>query len=275
MPASIAPEVVDAIAAGEDIDRGQAKRRALETWRLARAYLDDHAGVPPPPARRAHLRRTALARAWLREDFESTYDAGSVPADAVAQAENDPRIMHPRVHVVCQAIVTPPKGDGPGPPTAPDDARWRRTAEAIAARFAEHARTYLRQPGTEKNCDYVADLIAHEPQPAIDARWPVGMELRFESGVFEVCRDEQWDPGFVDALCPTDAPGIYGPFWTRYGAHVAVVIEVQDDDRPKTKTARDDKIRAALLDQWRASQYPTYIERLRARYDVRRVERKP
>lgn len=263
------------IAARDDVDEAVAKRRAVETWRLAQAYLDDHDGQPPPVHRRTHLKRTALARAWLRDDFEATFDRASVPDDAVATALTNPRILHPRVHVICQVIVTPPAPSEGPPPQAPDDPRWRAAAQRHANRIAGHLRTYLPAPGEERDCEYFNSLIALEPTPAADDRWPRGMELRVESGVFETCRDDQWDAGFVSALCETDAPGIHGPFWTRYGAHVVAAIDVAEDNRPAGDDEREAVARGALLDDWRRSQYPGYIERLRAHYDVREISEAP
>lgn len=270
MPATVDPAVVEFVADREGISEEAARRQAEDEWRLARAYLEDHGGAPPSTARREHLERSALARLWLREDFERRYDLASIPAEAVAEALADPHVMHPRVHVVCQAIVSPLPDDDGTPRAAPDDPGWRAAAEAEAEALADRLRRYLRHPELEKDCSQLQRVIGLSPDPTRD-----DMRIHEEAGVFETCREDRWDEGFVAALCTRDDPGVVGPFWTRYGAHVAVVIDVEEDNRPDGEAAQDRAAREVLLPSWRTSQYPEYIARLRARLDVRRVEVSP
>jgi hypothetical protein len=278
--------VVADVATREGLDDGAAAERVRSIAALADRYLQ-RAGVQPDddgriavdpsrplpgisPAREAHLLRTARARLWLSQVFEPSHGVDDIPRDVVEKADPMTMPSHGTIQVVCNVIVgasaPAPTGDtteAPGPVLAKDDPQWRERAEREAETIAARLRRFLPDPSTEPNCEVIERMLRLGLTANVDADFAV----RVESGGFESCREESWDPGWVEAICPVTTPRWVDPFWTRFGVHVVAVIKVVEADEYEP-TERERRIRESILTGWRSNTLGETLARLRREVGV-------
>lgn len=267
--------VIDMLARRHDISPEAARELAVSRLRLAAAARarnreandrTDEKVEAIDPERAALLRKTALARLALEEDFEAKHGPAAIPDDLIDANLERSVDFHPKVHFVCQVLVvpneTPPEGQALV--FAPEDEAWWDGAEAFLGPLHDRMERYVPDPGAEPDCKRFLAITRAFPKLSEDEAYA----FRGEGAVFEACARDQLDPGFVDALCEVDGPGWHGPFRTAYGLHYAAVLKVADEFLPETDERRS-YLRESMLDTWRAQKYPEYIERLRSERTVR------
>jgi hypothetical protein len=280
------PAVIADVAAREGLDEASAAARTRELAALAERYLARArlsspptaapviaAGEAPPgivAAREAHLLRTVRARLWLTEVFEPAHEAVDMPSSVVERADALTMPAHGTIHVVCNLVVGPPPpsdaGPEDGPVLAKEDPAWRERARRRADEVAARLRRLVPDPSTEADCEFFQRTI----RLGLDGGADPDLTLRVEPGGFESCREGLWDPGWVEAICPVEAPTWVDPFWTRFGVHVVAVIKVVEAD-PYDASARDARVREQALVPWRTSALGEALARMRRDLGVRVV----
>lgn len=267
--------VIDMLTARHDISEQEAREMAVFRLRLARAAEkrtaeanastdEDVASIDPERAEL--LRKTALARLTLEQDFEAKHGPEAIPENLVEANMERSIDFHPKVHFVCQVLVVPNEEppEGQALVFAPEDEAWWEGAQGFLGPLYERMERYVPDPGAEPDCKRFLSITRALPKLSPDEAY----SFRGEGAVFETCARDRLDPGFVDALCEVDDPGWYGPFRTAYGLHYAAVLRVEDEFLPEP-AARRSYLRDSMLDAWRAQKYPEYIEVLRNERTVR------
>lgn len=267
--------VIDMLAQRHDISPEAARELAVSRLRLAAAArarnraanaVTDEQIRAIDPERESLLRKAALARLTLEEDFEAKHGPSAMP-DELIDANLERSIdFHPKIHFVCQVLVVPNETPPEDQPLvfAPEDEAWWDGAQAFLGPLYETMERYVSDPGAEPDCERFLSVTRALPKLSPDETYA----FRGEGAVFETCARDRLDPGFVDALCEVDKPGWHGPFRTAYGLHYAAVLRVEDEFLPETSERRS-YLRQSMLDAWRAQKYPEYIERLRSERTVR------
>ena len=274
--ASIDGEVLDQsvvrmLAERDAVDESQAREHALETLRLAAAYREALEGgsaeaVLIEPGRERQLRRSALARLWLEEDFEPKHGLEDIPDELIEQNMGLRSAFHPEVHQLCQVIVQPAEKD---PETgrrklAPDDDAWWADAGAYLEPIEGRLKRYIPDPGTEPGCEFFGKVARRG-----DDEQDEDMFLKIEQGGYAVCQRESWDEGFSDALCgKAPEPMWVGPFRTRFGLHLAAVVHISPENLPDDAGKRA-YLREKMHPTWQKQAFGEYMERLRAKRTVR------
>ena len=268
------------MAARDGIDETAARAKVIETLRLvaaARAERSDDDAPELDPVRAAHLRRTALARLVLREEFEATHRAEDIPDSdpLLVRARQPGRQTHPKLHDVCQVLVTPKDIDPATVAAITTDPAWRARADALLEPARQHVRATI-DATDEHACELVARDVGFEAKKAD------GMELRYERGGFDLdacaqplgpdgsCGAPQWDPDWVDAVREGEVPGWRGPFYTRFGVHFALVQRVLPANLPDQE-GYEQELRAAILRDWRIAELQRWLAALRTEYAAQTV----
>lgn len=280
--------VVADLAAREGLDEDEAAARARSIAALADRYLQ-RAGIEPEgddgriavaasrpmpgisDAREAHLLRTARARVWLTQVFEPSHGVDDIPQDVVQRADPVTIPSHGAIQVVCNVVVgvsanAADAAQGQGPALAKDDPQWRERAERQAEAIGSRLRALLPDPSTESDCEVIDRTL----RLGLGASADDELSVRVESGGFESCREDSWDPGWVEAICPVTTPRWVGPFWTRFGVHVVAVIKVVEADE-YDPSQRDRRVRESILTGWRSNTLGERLARLRREAGVQVV----
>lgn len=288
--------VVRMLEQRDGLSEADATTRAIETLRLAAAARAQQVerGQEPglAPHREEHLRRTALARLWLRERFEATHGVDDIPADepTLARARNSPRMVHPELYKVCQILVTPPKptaeegddetddGDTPSERDTVIDTRdpqWRAAAQAALAPVLERVQRGV-PVGDIEACPLIGQHVSLSPEGS-----DPNVVLSFErAGGFDLdacaetaedgsCTTPSFAPEWTAAVRGlATVPGLSSPFFTRFGLHVVYVHErlpARLADDPATEVA----LREAIVDGWRAQKLGEALSAMEQKRAVR------
>lgn len=295
--------VVEAIAAREGISEAEAEALALDQLRYVaarRAELD--ARETPPehpddldPARRTQLERAAMVRLWLAHTFEPSHEADDIPQRVVDQNLANPsvtrRMFHPELWFICQVLIVPAQQgeDGrailpPDPEQDPDAAaRWFADATLAFAPIAARIEGIAAEIDGDR-CEILGQVVGVSER---ELDTPSGaMRIRFERFVFET-HATGLDPGWLTTVTESRALGVVAPrdrapshpgFPTRFGVHLVVVDEIKPSELadaslpPKQlAAAREAKLRAEIVEAWRADQLQQLLLQARDRRVVRRA----
>ncbi len=273
-----------------------------------RAELAEHPEPPEhpdglAPARRRQLERAALVRLWLSDVFEPAHEADDIPARVIEANMTDPRVsqrfFHPQVWVVCQALVVPAAKEGGRhvlPPSEGEPAeRWRSGAEQAFAPFVARAKRLEDELLAAGDCSLLGRLVQSSEQalaldgpshrsagedapPELPESGPSGpelpesdrMTLRFEQFGFAPDVEGTLDPTWVERVRALGGTGLVGPFATRFGIHLVLVVKIEpaslaDGSHPPDELARRREafLREQIRDQWRAEQLALEVQRIR------------
>jgi hypothetical protein len=264
--------VIAMLAERDGLSPEAARESAVETLRWAAAAR--RARAPDTPelddARRDHLRRTALGRLWLSDVFEPSHRAADIPADdpMIARARADPRLRHPEIVEVCHSIFVPEDATDPAKTEITvADPRWRAKAVARASAFAEHVRRTVPFDDPAA-CGIMANGGAFEPKTGDDVELRIegrgGFDLRAcaETADDGTCTRTKFAPEWIAVIENGPIPGLRGPFFTRFGVHVALVTRVLPAT-PSEDPALLDHLREAVHDSWRARELGERLQSLR------------
>ena len=202
--------------------------------------------------------------------FEPTHRPADIPADdpLIVRARASSRNVHPEIVEVCHAIFEPEdKADPAAAEILAADPRWRAHAIGRAHAFAEHVRRTvpLDDPQT---CVIMAKNGAFEPKTGD------GVALRIEGrGGFDLdacavtaddgtCERAQFAAEWTEVIRHGPIPGLRGPFFTRFGVHVAIVTRVLPAT-PTEDPALLDHLRETVHDSWRARELGERLQTLR------------
>lgn len=278
--------VVEQIAARDGLSEAEARQRALSTLRLVAAGRQQHAasGEDPGPVlserRATHLRRAATARLWLEERFEPAHGPDDIPADdpRLVSARQDPRLVHPEIHSVCQVVVEPPDVDDLEARAAiTADPQWRDAAQAaLAPVLARIERTV--PPGDPEACRLIGRQVQlsealADPRLQLSFPKPGGFDLeaciqiRPHDGH---CLQPRFDPEWTAVVRAMEAPSLSAPFFTRFGLH-AVYLHERLPPQPADDPATESIVRASVLDAWRAEQLDLRLQQMSQDRSVRMV----
>jgi hypothetical protein len=276
---AIDPAVVAWVAERDGLDETAARAKVIETLRhVAAARAERSDGAPElDPVRAAHLRRTALARLVLREEFERTHRAADIPDDdpLLVRARAPGRYVHPKVHDVCQVLVTPTNMDPSTLDSITADAAWRVRADALLEPTLRHLRATI-----DLEDPHACELVARDMP--LELKKGDGIELRYERGGFDLdacgeplaadgtCNAPQWDPDWVAAVREGEVPGWRGPFYTRFGVHFALVQQILPANMPDSE-GFESRLREAILRDWQAVELQRWLTALRTEYAAQTV----
>lgn len=272
----IEPAVVEQVAARDGLDPAAARLRVIETLRLAAAARAERGDEPElADARRGHLRRTALARVVLHDDFEASHGIDDLPADdpMLVRARTEPRFVHPALHHVCQIIAAPPgKLDDDTLAAKTAEPQWRARALARMEALRRHVEATVPLADAEA-CALMLRNTELERDPSDDT-----IALRGEgSGGFDLdacaeapgpdgrCDSPRFAPEWVDAVREGPVPGLRGPFPTRFGVHLALVREVLPASRPEDP-GFEAELRERIHPMWTAAALGQWLVSLRTRH---------
>jgi hypothetical protein len=267
--------VVEMIASRDGITEAEARTQALDTLRLAQAWLDDHGGEHQlDPDRETHLLASARARLWLREVFEPANGPETISDKAMTMArrskEQTFQVSHGRVHEICQVVVNPGGGEADGVegvPIPPDTEEWRRGAQAYADKRFEAIRGWGSDLAKEKGCALMGQLLRAMKDDEDE------YNLRFETGGFDL-QSQAWVKEFREALLAVDRPGTFvPPFHTKFGYHLVWIAEIHEALRPPGETPEseiEEALREHVLTRWRAQKaLPDALTELRRKHVAR------
>ncbi|MBX7082867.1 MAG: hypothetical protein K1X88_26920 [Nannocystaceae bacterium] len=276
--AAASDEVVAMVAARDGLTPAAARQRVDQQRALALAAIEAAGDEPAlPPERLAHLLRTARARLLIETAFEPTHRAADIGArdPMLTAARNQPRHVHPTIHHVCQVIAEPPgELQGDALATATADPQWRARATAVLEAVRRHVEATV-PPGDPQACSLLlADLPFERPEPGGPSTDPQVM-LRGESGGgFDLdacaapreadgsCSQPSFAPEWTEAVRVGAVPGLRGPFPTRFGMHLALVVQVLPRRLPEDPEF-ETSLREAIAPQWRAQQFEQWLAGLR------------
>jgi hypothetical protein len=269
--------VVEHVAARDGLTAEDARVRAVDTLRLVAAGREQHAtsrADPGPvlaPRRAEHLRRAALARLWLTEQFEPAHGPEDIPDDdpRLVRARADPRLVHPEIHVVCQVVVEPPSHvtELSAKAAITSDPAWREAARAafapVLARIernvpvsdAEACRLLEREVELSGNAD--------DPRLAVSFSRPGGFDLEacIEQDESGTCTKPRFDPAWTEQVRSVAVPGRTAPFFTQFGLHL-VQVEQRLPAQPAGDPATEQALREAVHDAWRVEALDRKLDEL-------------
>ncbi|MBK6917126.1 MAG: hypothetical protein IPH07_06980 [Deltaproteobacteria bacterium] len=269
--------VVAMVAARDGLDAEAARQRVEARRRIA---ADALAGADLPeallsPSRRAHLARTAAARVALADLFEASHGAEDIPDDdpMLQRARADGRFVHPRLHRVCQVIATPPgKLEGDALAAALAAPGWEARATEVIATLRRHVEATVPL-GDPQACALMLSMLRLEHDDPDD-----DVVLRGEGGGgFDLtacavapaadgsCSEPRFAPEWTAVIGDGPTPGVRGPFTTRFGVHLALVLEVLPARGPDDP-GFDAEVREAVLLPWRTEAFGRWLEQLRTRH---------
>lgn len=265
------PAVLEMIAERDGVTPEEAAR----TYEAVILLSDSFRARQEDPARRqredasawTYQSRAILARLWLKEVFEREVDADSVPPEFAARFRDE--VDHPKLHLACQVIVMPtgPADEAMFARAKQED--FRAAAAPLAERIAANARGFFAPGKSPADCDSFTRIVNATVPPSQPLA--EGLRLKQEQSVFPSCDRDRFVEGWVDAMCPVDAPGVIGPFWTDFGAHVVYVAEVLPTTEG-TPASYEAAARNAALDAWRTEEFPRALYRVLQRLDVQIFE---
>ncbi len=279
--------MVEHIAERDGLSEAEARQRALDIARLVaagrrqRATAGEEAEPALPPRRAEHLRRAALARLWLEERFEPAHGLDDIPDDdpRLLRARQNPRLVHPEIHQVCQVVVQPPGVDDLDE-KAVITARteWQQAAQAALDPVVERIERNV-PIGDSEACQLIQREIQLSEAPTAPE-----LELSFpKPGGFDLtacvqiresdgeCIQPLFDPDWTARVAAMDAPSLSPPFFTRFGLHLVYLAErlpAQPAGAPETERA----VREAVLDAWRAEQLDVQLQQMGKARSVRLVQ---
>lgn len=269
--------VVAMVAARDGLDDADATaevalRRRIAADALARAEEPESL---LPPSRRSHLVRTAAARVALHDLFEASHGAADIPDDdpMLQRARGDGRFVHPRLHRVCQIIAEPPgKLQGDALAAAIATPGWRERADAAIAVLRGHVEASVPLTDPQACALMLAQLPLERDDPDDD------VVLRAEGGGgFDLdacsvapaadgsCDAPRFAPEWTSVIADGPTPGLRGPFATRFGVHLALVLDVLPAAGPEQPDF-DANLRAAVLLPWRTEAFGRWLAQLRTRH---------
>lgn len=268
------------VAARDGLDESAARAKVVETLRLvaaARAERSDDDAPELDPVRAAHLRRTTLARLVLREEFEPTHRPADIPDDdpLLVRARAPGRHVHPKLHDVCQVLVTPTDMDPATLESITTDPAWRARADALMEPALRHLRETI-----DLDDPHACELIARDLQ--LEQKKGDGIELRYERGGFDLdacgeplaadgsCAKPQWEPVWVAAVREGEVPGWRGPFYTRFGIHFALVQQIMPANLPD-HDGFELGLRTAIHRDWEIVELQRWLATLRTEYAAQTV----
>jgi hypothetical protein len=278
------PAVVDMVAKRDGLSQEEAQQYVADTLRMvaaARDARDAAAGEPEPlidTARAKHLRRTALARLWLRTDFEPKHRPEDIPEDdpLLLQARASKANIHPRVYVLCQ-VVAVPKGKELSTDELVQRAgvpAWREEARRLFDPVAKRLIRYVPE-GDHEACRLLARLLPKMGPDSAD------VALQYQSGGFDLeacaeeapdgsCRQRRFAEEWTEQVAKAEGPGFLEPFESRFGFHLVYVRQIEDPralDDPQTDTF----LRRLVHSKWEAAAFDEYLDRLRKHKSVKVV----
>jgi hypothetical protein len=272
--------VVAELAARGELDEARARAEVVATLQLvaaARAERSDPDAAELTDERSAQLRRTSLARLSLREEFEATHRVVDIPADdpMLAQARGQPRYVHPRLHDVCQLVVGPTDVGAEQVAVHTADLAWRARAHALLADIDRHVRAVI--PADDpKACELLTrDLV-------FERRSDDGIEVKYERARFDLdacaveldsdgrCAEPRFAPEWVELVRTGEVPGWRGPFWTRFGLHLALVQEVLPANLPGDD-GFEQRLRESIHRDWQSAELLRWLAGLRTEYAAQLV----
>jgi hypothetical protein len=279
--------VVEHVAARDGLSPAQAHARAIDTLRLVAAGREQHAqgrADPGPvlaPRRAEHLRRAARARLWLTERFEPEHGPAAIPDDdpRLVRARQDPRLVHPELHVACQVVVEPPTEvtELAAKAAITSDPAWReaatRTLAPILARIDRNVPV-----GDAEACalmDREVQLSGESGDPRLHVSRPrVGgfdLDACGKTDDAGACVQPRFDPEWTAVVRALPAPGRSTPFFTRFGLHL-VQLQERLPAQPAGDPATEAIVRAAVLDAWRSDALGRRLDELQRERTVRMVD---
>jgi hypothetical protein len=274
----IDPLVVAHVAARDGLDEASARAKVVQTLQLvaaARAELGEDAELDP--ARASQLRRTALARLVLHEEFEPTHRPEDIPADdpLLVRARAPGRYSHPVLHDVCQVIVVPKDAAPETWESITADPAWRARAEELMAPAIRHLRDLV-----DLSDPHACELVARDVP--LEKKNGDGIELRYERLGFDLescnvprdadgtCSAPTLDPTWVATVREGEVPGWRGPFFTRFGVHFAFVQQVVPAILPE-QAGFEQSVRAAIHREWEVRELQSWLAALRTEYAAQTV----
>lgn len=268
------------VALRDDVSEEQARQYVDDVALLAADARRAHAqqADPPPlltPARERFVRRGALARAWMHDVFEPQHRPQDIPRNdqMLEKALVSAQYVRPTLHRICQLVAVPSgfDDDHEGLLAKAADPQWQ---ERATARF-EPVATRLQRNVEDDDphaCDLIRSLMAFETREA------EGVTLRIESTAFDLdacarvaddgtCTEKRWAPEWVEKIRERDEPGFMPPFRTRFGWHLAFLVEkmpAASGDSPKDLQ----RIRQAIHEPWRIEAFRQLLDTLTQKYAV-------
>lgn len=271
--------VVEHVARRDGLDLQAARLQVEDTLRLYAAARARQAETTEPeplvtPRRREHLVRGAKARLYLEEKFEPDHRAEDIPADhdLMAQAAATSRLVHPRIHWLCQLVAKPTGLEGDALFERAKDPEWMAKARARFEPVAERMRRYI-PVGDAEACSMMKRMLRWETKEAdgvtlkIDAQGFV-LDACLEKAEDGTCAKPQWAPEWTEEVERMQAPGFAEAFQTRFGLHLVYLAEVADAqllEDPGT----DALLREAVLPAWRRGALRDLLAELRHKRAVK------
>ncbi len=213
-----------------------------------------------PPKRAEHLRRTGLARLWLRAVFEPSVGPNEIPQAMRDVATQRVQYVRPEVlHHVCMVSVLHPNND---PDQRAFDAAGRHTLEPLLAWWRGNI-----EPSHEKACKWMetfTSIYGYE-QSTFKLSW---LERALDLNAAEV------DPRFSAPILAAQAPAFVGPIVANDGVHVGLLVTVLPAlpaDAPHTQA----RIEQDLLPAARAEVFAARLHNLAEQHGVRTALAQP
>ena len=276
------PSVVAMVAQRDERSDDEARQYVADTLRLvaaAQAKRDAADGEPAPllaESRAKHLRRTALARVWLRDDFERKHGPDAIPRDdpLLVRARTSRSNIHPEIHVICQ-VVAVPKGKKLAPDELIERAKppaWREEARSLFEPVARRLVRYV--PEDDKDaCGLMARLLP-KMGPESEA-----VDLQFQSGGFDLkacrvegpdgsCQERRFVDEWTSKVAEADGPGFLEPFESPFGFHLVYVKQIEQQRTLQDPDA-EAYLRGLVHRQWQAQAFERYLDRLQKKRSVK------
>ncbi|MBC8070328.1 MAG: hypothetical protein IAG13_18490, partial [Deltaproteobacteria bacterium] len=194
-------------------------------------------------------------------------------------ARTQGRFVHPQLHDVCQLIAVPISIPAEelaerGPELTADPA-WRASAAALLEPIARHVRASVPIDDPQ-----ACDLLARDLKFEVLEQGDVKIKLEHARFDLDACASERaadgscespsLDPQWTRAVRSGEVPGLRGPFWTRFGLHLALVPEVLPSNMP-SDDGFEQRLREAIHPEWQAKALQAWIAALRTDYAAQLV----
>jgi hypothetical protein len=274
--------VIADLAARSSLSTQEAALRAREIAFLAKINLEKNEALQPDQGRLDdaqilasldHLRRKRAIELWLTHHFEARHTQHDIERTIIEQNLAEPnvrnRIIHPKLHFICQLIVEPRPEH---PVDVLNDLKWQERAQTWIAPTERILQANLEELQQESDCQMFFALVKLQGAVHPDQT----MQSRPEQIVLEIDRSDLWVPQFIAAVSPQSTPGIVSPFFTKFGLHLVHVRQVlaanlQDGSMPAQalEEARRTAIAEAILPAWRRSKFGDILARLRQETPIR------
>jgi hypothetical protein len=268
--------VVEWVAERDGISQEKARRYVEDTLLFVAARREQTPAEQDDAlsqSRLEHLRRQTKAWLWLKRVFEPAHQPKDIPDDApeLVRARTNPKLVHPRLHRLCQIVAVPN-----------DDDPERRNATAKSRAWLAATRSLF-----DRVADRFTKMIhASDPDPCTLMKRLLGfattetdtVELRFESGAFHLdacartredgsCAEPRWATEWTERVAQGTSAGFLPVFATRFGLHLVFLVEVLPE-----RTLADPQTDAFLRDEvsslWRRNRFEARLRQLWEQYAV-------